>query len=219
MKQSVVGRDDVKLTDAWDKLIENLIDENKRLPNGKFFLDQGGIKLLLKCRKNFPLNTALKEELLLAICNISYVKELRPQLLSKKVGDTLLPMIFEFFKANVCTIFNYIASITLANLISEGKIAWKNSQSYNDALKQLDALPTKWDNSVKFEYIKSNFKTISLLLESPQCQYFGLWALKAHTTKSCCKYKKYYLTNFTFDLSFNCLFTSPVIFVGFCHFY
>ena len=190
--------------------MENLLDENKRLPNGKFFLDQGGIKLLLKCRKKFPLNTALKEGLLLAVWNISFVKELRPQLLSKKVGDTLLPMIFEFFKANVCTVFNYCASITLANLISEGKIAWENSQSYNDALKQLDALPTKWDNNVKFEHCYSSFKKISPLLESPQCQYFGLWALKAHTTKSCCKYKKYYLTNFSFDLSFNYLFTSSV---------
>ena len=184
-----VVRDDDKLTDAWSTVTLNLLDENKRLPNGKFFLDQGGIKLLLKCRKKFPLNTALKEALLLAVCNISIVKELRPQLLSKKVGDTLLPMIFEFFKANVCTVFNYCASITLANLISEGQIAWENSQSYNDALKQLDALPTKWETNVKFEQSYSTFKRISPLLKSPQCQYFALWALETHTTKSCCKYK------------------------------
>lgn len=189
MKQFFVGRDDDKLTNAWSKVLENLNDENKELPNGKFFLDQGGIKLLLKCRKKFPLNTALGEVLISALHQISFVKELRPQLLSKKVGDTLLPMIFEFFEADLYAEANHEASKTLANLISEGKAAWINSQSYKDACMQLDAVPAKLDNNVKFETFYSNFKTLSPLLESPQCQYFALWALKAHTTKSCCKYQ------------------------------
>ena len=188
MKQFFVGRDDDKLTDAWDKLITNLNDENKRLPNGKFFLDQGGIKLLLKCRKKFPLNTALKEALIEAVYRISIVKELRPQLLSKKVCGTLFQMIFEFFEADLYTDANCFASKSLANLISEGKSAWINSQSYNGACKQLDAITTKWGTNVKFEFSYS-LKAIYPLLESPKCQYFAFWALEVHTTKSCCKYK------------------------------
>ena len=189
MKQSFVGRDDDKLTNAWSNVVKNLNDENKRLPNGKFFLDQGGIKLLLKCKKKFSKNTALEEALIRAVYQISIVKELRPQLMSKKVVDTLLPMIFEFFEADGYADAIHYASKTLANLISEGKTAWINRQSYIDACKQLDAIPTKWDTNVKFEGSYSTFKTISPLLESPQCQYFALWALDVHTTKSCCKYK------------------------------
>ena len=189
MKQFVAGRDDDKLTNAWSNVVKDLNDENKRLPNGKFFLDQGGIKLLLKCSKKFPLNTALKEKLLLAVYVISFVKELRPQLLSKKVGDTLLPMIFEFFEPNEYTDTNHGASKTLANLISEGKTAWVNSQKYSRACKQLTAVPTKRNTNVKFEQSYSTFKTISPLLKSPKCQFFALWALDVHTTKSCCKYK------------------------------
>ena len=184
-----VVRDDDKLTDAWSTVVKNLNDENKRLPNGKFFLDQDGIKLLLKCKKKFPLNTALGEALIRAVYQISLVKELRPQLMSKKVGDILFPMIFEFFEADLYADANHYASKTLANLISEGKTAWISSQSYKDACMQLDAVPTKWDNKVKFEECYSDFKTISPLLKSPQCQYFALWALKASTTKSCCKYQ------------------------------
>ena len=189
MKQLFVGRDDDNLTNVWGNLIEILKEENKRLSNGKFFLHKGGIKLLLKCRKEFPLNTALGEALIRAVYQISLVKELRPQLMSKKVGDILFPMISEFFEADLYADANHYASKTLANLISEGKTAWISSQSYKDACMQLDAVPTKWDNNVKFEESYSNFKTISPLLKSPQCQYFALWALKVGTTKSCCKYK------------------------------
>ena len=198
MKQLFAGRDDDNLTNVWGNLIEILKEENKRLSNGKFFLHKGGIKLLLKCRKEFPLNTALGEALIRAVYQISLVKELRPQLMSKKVGDTVLSIIFEFFEADLYADANHYASKTLANLLSEGKTTWSfKNLSYDDGCKQLDAIPTKWDNtSVKFEASYS-FKTISPLLEYPQCQYFALWALKVQTTKSCCKYVLCQKNNFT----------------------
>ena len=167
-------------------MVEHLNEENESLPNGKLFLDQGGIKLLLKCRKRFPLNTALGEALIKSLHQVSLVKELRPQLMSKKGMDPLLPMIFEFFEADVYSDVNHYASKTLANVLSEGKTAWSVVESYNDALYNLDKITTKW---VKFEMKYDTFKTIYPLLESPQCQYFALWSLKVHTSQSCCKYQ------------------------------
>ena len=130
---------------------------------------------------------------------ISLLKELRPVLMSKKLGDELLPMILDFFKSDYYADANHYESKTLANLLSEGKSKWSfKNLSYDDGCKQLDAIPTKWDNtSVKFEASYS-LRTISPLLEYPQCQYFALWALKVQTTKSCCKYVlRYQKNNFT----------------------
>ena len=130
---------------------------------------------------------------------ISLLKQLRPQLMSKKLGDELLPIIIDFLKSNVYADANHYASKTLANLLSEGKTTWSfKNLSYDDGCKQLDDIPTKWDTSVKFEMKYDTFETIFPLLESPQCQYFALWALKVQTTKSCCKYVlKYQKNNFT----------------------
>ena len=167
-------------------------------PNTKFFLDKGGIKLVMKCKTSFPHNTALGEEMIKTLHQISLLKELRPVLMSKKVGDTVLSIILDFFEADLYSDANHYASKTLANLLSEGKTAWSfKNLSYDDGCKQLDAIPTKWDNtSVKFEASYS-FETISPLLEYPQCQYFALWALKVQTTKSCCKYVLCQKNNFT----------------------
>ena len=196
--KKIADRDDEVLTTAWSTLQKNLNDENKSLPNGKFFLGKGGIKLLMKCKTSFPLNTALGEEMIKTLHQISLLKELRPELMSKKVGDTVLSMILDFFEADLYADANHYASKTLANLLSEGKTTWSfKNLSYDDGCKQLDAIPTKFDTSVKFEASYS-FKTISPLLEYPEYQYFALWALKVQTTKSCCKYVlKYQKSDFT----------------------
>ena len=187
--KKIADRDDEVLTTAWSTLQKNLNDENKSLPNGKFFLGKGGIKLVMKCKTSFPLNTALGEEMIKTLHQISLLKELRPELMSKKVGDTVVSMLLDFFEADLYADANHYASKTLANLISEGKNTWSfKNLSYDDGCKQLDALPTKFDTNVKFEMKYDTFETIFPLLESPQCQYFALWALKIQTTKSCCKY-------------------------------
>ena len=184
-----IGRDDDKLSNAWSSLSEILTDEEKSLPIGEFFLERGGIKLLLKCKKKFPLYTALGEEMITTLYQISCTKELRPLLMSKKEGDKLLAMILEFIEADFYSDANHYASRTLANLLSDGKSSWLiKSLSYNYVCQKLDTVPDKLDTNVKFEMEYDTFKTILPLLESPECQYFALWALKVHTTKSCCKY-------------------------------
>ena len=55
----------------------------------------------MKCKTSFPLNTALGEEMIKTLHQISLLKELRPELMSKKVGDTVLSMILEFFEADL----------------------------------------------------------------------------------------------------------------------
>jgi hypothetical protein len=156
------------------------------------------MKLVMKCKTGFPLNTALGEEMIKTLNQISIFKEFRPELMSKKVGDTVLSMILEYFEADLYADANHYASKTLANLLSEGKTTWSfKNLSYDDALKKLDTVPTKSETNVKFEASYS-FETIVPLLEYPQCQYFALWALKVQTTKSCCKYVlKYQKNNFT----------------------
>ena len=151
------------------------------------------------CKTSFPLNTHLGGELIRTLHQISLLKELRPELMSKKVGDTVLSMILEFFEANLYSDANHYASKTLANLLSEGKTTWSfKNLSYDDGCKQLDAIPTKFDTNVKFEMKYDTYEKISTLLESPQCQYFALWALKVKTKKSCCKYVlKYQKRDFT----------------------
>ena len=203
LKSFFIGRDDDKLSNAWSSLSKILADENKRLPIGEFFLDRGGIKLLLKCKKKFPLYTALGEEMITTLYQISCTEELRPLLMSKKVGDRLLSMMLEFVEANFYSDTNHYASRTLANILSDGKSSWSiKSLSYNDACKKLDAIPNKFDTNVKFEMAYDSFETILSLLESPECQYFALWALKVHTTKSCCKYIPKYNKNMSFHQTF-----------------
>ena len=56
--------------------------------------------MVIKCKKGFPLNTALGEEMIKTLHQISLLKVLRPQLMSKKGGDELLLIILDFFKVD-----------------------------------------------------------------------------------------------------------------------
>ena len=148
--------------------------------------------MAIKCKTSFPLNTALGEEMIKTLHQISLLKELRPELMSKKVVSMLL----DFFEADLYADANHYAAKTLANLLGEGKTAWSfKNLSYDDGCKKLDAIPTKFDTNVKFEMKYDTYQTFLPLLESPQCQYFALWALKVQTTESCCKYVLRYQKN------------------------
>ena len=61
-----------------------IVDEEKLSRNSKVFLDGGGLRLFLKCKKAFPAKPGLLKVMLGPFTNVATVQCLRRDMMSKK---------------------------------------------------------------------------------------------------------------------------------------
>ena len=189
----IIGNDDGKLVDAWQKLWELVGEDNddhekirKSLVNG------GGVKLFLKCMEKFPGNTTLLFTMTGCFSEVILDENLRPKMMNQDFAKHIITLADtqDFTDVSSCAIE------VLCHMLKDGKASWRKTKlSFTDTLAKIDTILDNWDiSNVKTSLGTSNFesKFVFLAFDLPQLQLHGLWKIACYTRQnnSMCTYQK-----------------------------
>ena len=152
--------------------------------DGKLLTNGGVIDLFLKCRKKFPTNTGLLDNMMRRIGSLlSYNSDLRPKLMSSKLVEAIL----KIAETEDATFSSHSAMNILVHFISEGKDTWSISNpSYDHVCSKLETNLEKWniDSKLRMYFHQGEFPEYTRLLGLPQCQRFALWSMASATRQT-----------------------------------
>ena len=177
---SIIGNDDAKLVDAWQKLWDLVgegTDAEKLLVNG------GGVKLFLKCMEKFPQNTALTDKMLGCFSEVIHDENLRPKMMTHDFAQQIIALAdtpdFTDLSAGAIEI--------LSHMLKNGKHSWRKTKlNFTEILAKVDAIYARWDiSNVKTSYW-TDIESILPFLTSdfPQLRLHGLWTIACTTRQN-----------------------------------
>ena len=170
-----VDKDDDKLLKAWDNIVGY---------DGKLLTNGGVIDLFLKCRKKFPTNTGLLDNMMWALGYlVNNNSDLRPKLMSSKLVEAII----KIAETEDATFSSHSAMEILVNFISDGKDTWSISNpSYDHVCSNLETTLEKWDvnTDITITLHYMGFENFTRLLGLPQCQRFALWSMASATRQT-----------------------------------
>lgn len=171
--------DDV-LEVAWSTMW-NVTDETP--PNCKKFLENKGMEYFLKCLEKFPDKEELLRNMMGLLGNVAEVKDLRHYLMTPDyvtVFSDLLDSISDGIEVS------YNAAGVLSHMASDGPESWTILHpSRESVLRRMVGAIERWDLASQRNINYRSFEPILNLVkiyETPECQYWAVWAL-ANLTK------------------------------------
>ena len=181
----IIGNDDGKLVDAWQKLWE-LVGGNKddHEKIRKLLVNGGGVKLFVKCMEKFPGNTTLLYTMTGCFSEVIHDENLKPKMMTHDFAQQIIALAdtpdFTELSANTIEI--------LAHMLKNGKNSWrKTKMSFTDTLNKFDTIYARWNiSNVKTNLGTSNFEAVFPFLSSdfPQLQLHGLWSIAYYTRQN-----------------------------------
>ena len=152
--------------------------------DGKLLTNGGVIDLFLKCRKKFPTNTGLLDNMVRVLGNLVYYNsDLKPKLMSSKLVEAII----KIAETEDATVSSHSAMEILVNFISDGKDTWSISNpSYDHVCSNLETTLEKWDvnTDINITLHYKYFENFTRLLGLPQCQRFALWSMASATRQT-----------------------------------
>ena len=187
----IIGNDDGKLVDAWQKLWE-LVGENKddHEKIRKLLVNGGGVKLFLKCMEKFPGNTALARNMTGCISNVTLDANLRTKMMTQEFAQQIIALADT---PDFTDLSNHAIDI-LCQMLNDGKVSWRKTKlNFTDTLAKVETILDNWNiSNVKSTLISISFESWFLFLKSdfPQLQLNGLWTIACYTRQnnSMCTY-------------------------------
>ncbi|KAF5297204.1 hypothetical protein FQA39_LY12219 [Lamprigera yunnana] len=171
--------DDV-LEVAWSTMW-NVTDETPA--NCKKFLENKGMEYFLKCLEKFPDKEELLRNMMGLLGNVAEVKELRHYLMTPEyvtVFSNLLDSISDGIEVS------YNAAGVLSHMASDGPDVWTILYPTRETvLGRMVCAIERWDLASQRNINYRSFEPILNLVrvyETPECQYWAVWAL-ANLTK------------------------------------
>lgn len=172
---------------SWS-MMWNVTDETD--VNCKRFIDHEGLVLFDHCRKKFPDQEELLRNMMGLMGNVAEVDCLRPCLMNPSyvnIFSELLESVSDGIEVS------YNACGVIANLMSDGPSAWTvASPSRHEVLNKMEKAIRGWALNSKRNINYRSFNPILRLLtmyETPQVQYWAVWALcnltKVNRVKYC----------------------------------
>ena len=193
----IIGNDDGKLVEAWEKLwvlVGEDNDDHEKIR--KLFVNGGGVKLFLKCMEKFPGNTALANEMTGCISNVMLDANLRTKMMTQEFAQQIIALA----DTPDFTDLSNIAIGILCQMLNDGKVSWRKTKlSFTDSLAKVETILDNWNiSNVKTTLRTLNFESWFLFLASdfPQLQLNGLWTIACYTRKNNSKCIKIDLTYF-----------------------
>ena len=181
----IIGNDDGKLIDAWQKLWELVgepNDEHEKIR--KLLVNGGGVKLFLKCMEKFPGNTALLYTMAGCFSEVILDENLRPKMMNQDFAKHIINLADtpDFTDLSSC------AMEVLCHMLKDGKASWRKTKlSFMDTLAKIDTIHDSWDiSNVKTNLGTSNFESKFVFLSSDllQLQHHGLWETACYTRQN-----------------------------------
>ena len=120
----IIGNDDGKLVDAWQKLWELVGEHNDDHEKiRKLLVNGGGVKLFLKCMEKFPGNTTLIYTMTGCFSEVILDENLRPKMMNQDFAKHIITLADtpDFTDLSSC------AMEVLCHMLKDGKGSWRRA--------------------------------------------------------------------------------------------
>ena len=141
----LIGNDKDKLTEAWGKLWDLVVEDNDDYEKvRKLVVNGGGVTLFLKTLEKFPENTELINKMLGCISTVMLDANLRTKIMS----DDFVQKIIALADTPDVTSVSGGAINSLCIMLNDGENSWRKTKlSFTDTLVKVDSIYDRWDIS------------------------------------------------------------------------
>ena len=175
----IIGNNADKLTDAWQRLWDLMLETNDDHEKiRKLFVNGGGVTLFLKTSEKFPENTDLISNMLGCITTGMLDSNLQPKILTYDFVQKITAL------ADTPEYTDLIGGAidSLCRMLNDGENSWRNPKlSFTDTLVKVDSIYDRWDiTNIKVDLTSSGTRSFKYWFaffgsDLPQLQLHGLW--------------------------------------------